>query len=155
TQKPRTWKDRYFGLGDLHVYDVRELLEGKAAEGAALAPTKTLPLSIVVSRLVLAPDGSALFCLETQEQKLSRLLRLDAAKLEQVAEVVLGPKSRALYLTRDGKTLYTCRDALPPPEELGVKPTGLFGGSLDVFDAATLTRTRSVPLDATPLTLVA
>jgi DNA-binding beta-propeller fold protein YncE len=155
TTKPKGWQARYAGPGELHVYDVRDLLEGKAAEGAALTPKKTLALGFVVSRLLLAPDGSALFCLETQEQKNSRVIRVDAARLEQTAEAPLGPRSKGLWLTRDGKTLYACGDALPPPPPPGMKVGGFFGSALQVFDPATLKVTRTVYLEVTPQNLVA
>src|SRR5262249_17759213 len=125
------------------------------ADGAALAPKKTLALGMIVSRLLLAPDGSALFCLETQEQKNSRVIRIDAAKLEQTAEAALGPRSKGLWLTRDGKTLDARGGALPPPPPPGLKVGGSFGGALQVFDPATLKLTRSVYLDVAPVSGVA
>src|SRR5262249_50577494 len=128
---------------------------GKVMDGAALTPKQTLALGIIVSRLVLAPDGSALFCLETNQDKNSRVIRIDTAKLEKTAEAAIGPRSKGLWLTRDGKTLYACGEGMPPPPPPGLKANGLWGGGLQVFDPATLKLTRSVYLDQAPQDLVA
>jgi hypothetical protein len=54
--------DRPVGRGDLHVYDVRALLDGTASE-SRLHPAAVIPLGGNVSHLLSAPGGEAVYFL--------------------------------------------------------------------------------------------
>jgi hypothetical protein len=55
--------DRDLAVGDLHVYDVKNLLEGRSEPGATLLPVRTLELRGQVYTLLLSREGKHLYYL--------------------------------------------------------------------------------------------
>src|SRR5262249_48633298 len=62
-------------VGDLHVYDVKDVLASKE-ESHALKPATVIPLSAEIARLTITPDNRWVYYLDT---KGARLGRIDAA----------------------------------------------------------------------------
>jgi hypothetical protein len=102
-QKKRS--ERPLGVGDIHVYDVKPILQGKVPAGSALKPTARIPLGGAVSYLFLSPDGRSLYFLDVLKPAEARIGRVDTESLKHVSEAVLS-YAQCLCLTRDGKSLY-------------------------------------------------
>jgi hypothetical protein len=112
--------DREPARGDLHVYDVRPLLEGAGAAwrgraGTSLAPVRAHELDADVLSLQLSPDGEWLYYLASSPQG-SPLGRLHAPSWTApaggtfpmragAAGLCLAPDGKALYLSRPGRAL--------------------------------------------------
>jgi hypothetical protein len=103
--------DRERARGDLAVYDVRAVQQGKVPEGATLQPRAELTLAAHVFALALAPDGKELYYLA----RVSRTVQLGRVETELYAAAEARPMPHgtgALALAADGRTLY----ATPPGE---------------------------------------
>jgi hypothetical protein len=102
------------GVGDLHVYNVQELLKGKVPDGAALRPDKVVPLGGHVRHLILSPDRKALYYLlwsgisgdSFYKPAWTHVGRIDTAGVVKGPEVDLKDLATCLCLTADGRTLY-------------------------------------------------
>jgi hypothetical protein len=102
------------GVGDLHVYNVQEVLRGKAPDGALLRPDKVVPLGGHVRHLILSPDRKVLYYLlwsgissdAFYKPAWTRVGRIDAAGVDKGPEVDLKDLATCLCRTPDGRTLY-------------------------------------------------
>jgi hypothetical protein len=109
------------GVGDLHVYDVKDLLTGKLAPGAVLRPAATVPLNARFACLLPSPDGRWLYFLDVREEHRPQLGRIDTAACQLDLLKPLPPRTAALCLTPDGKTLYA--GVAPDPYTIPDNPT--------------------------------
>lgn len=112
--------DRPLGRADLHVYDL------SSATSERLHPRRVFPIGGNVLELLLSPDQATLFYLAQTDDGV-RLGRLNAVRQELDCWIALPEEIRALSLTPDGLTLYAAG-----------------GGSVHIFDAATLRTSRSL-----------
>jgi hypothetical protein len=90
-------------IGDLDVYEVRDLLQGAPVEGK-LQPKQTIPIRARVESLGLAPDGQWLYYLDTAGNKIGRI-NTNTLQIEGATPPLL-PTTDRMCLTPDGKTLY-------------------------------------------------
>jgi WD40 repeat protein len=95
------------GTGDIHVYDVRPILEGKAESGKKLEPVAVIKLDGTVASLLLSPDGKWLYYLNVKDPKNIQAGRIDTATREKSPEIALAEKTEKMVLSRDGKMLYS------------------------------------------------
>jgi hypothetical protein len=96
--------DRPIGRGDLHIYDVRDLLAGDQ-EDTRLRPAAVIKLDADISHLLLAPDRDAVYLLVHGPQG-DRVERLSAAEPAAARRTFKQEGLTALCLAPDGKTLY-------------------------------------------------
>jgi WD40 repeat protein len=140
-----------FPPGDLQVYDVADVLAGKADTKVRLKPAKTVPLNAVVPVLLLSPTGDALYYLHVKDEKTSKLVKLDTATLRPAGEAALAEGTDTVCQTGDGKSLYagghTSRRAPANP--------GPYQGTVQHIDVATLKVQKTVKVDLDPFDLAA
>jgi hypothetical protein len=127
--------DRPVGRGDLHIYDVRALLDGKASE-TRLRPASVIPLGADVSHLLLAPGGEAVYFLLHQPGG------------DRVGRVAAGAETAVFFGRAEGLTA------------LAVAPEGgsLYAagpGALVHLDAATLAVRQTWPTEVSVCDLTA
>jgi len=133
------------GGNEIHVYDVKNVLDGKIASGNTLRPSKVFTLNIFASQLLLTSDGASLYVLDNADPKNIKLVRLDAEKGERSGELALAENTDCLCLTRDGKKILagshvgTRSTTKPKPHQ----------GSIQVIDQETmkLDKALAVPID--------
>jgi hypothetical protein len=123
--------------GDLHFYDVGDLLSGRLAADTVLRPTAVLPLDGHVFALLPDPERGRLYCLAEDAQG-THVARIDAASRAREIGRPLPPETNTLCLAPDGKTLYATRRR-----------------ALLEIDADTLEVRKTVPLSLTPCDVVA
>jgi WD40 repeat protein len=136
--------------GDLHIYDVKDLLQEKVEAGSKLTPTKTILLGVAASHLILSPDGAALYYLDVGDEKKVKVGRVDTAKGER-DETDLLEKTDCLCLTRDGKTLYA-------GSHVGKHDAyymGPYKGAVQLINAATLKVEKTIEVAADPFDIEA
>jgi WD40 repeat protein len=134
----------WHGWGDLHIYDVKDILKGKES-GGILRPVAVLPLNTPIADLILSSDGAALYYLDVRDPSKSVVGKIDTAGRKKVAELVLDQPAVALRAGPGGKTLYAA----------GVQtlPGGKREGVLQWIDPGELKVTRTLPLDLVPIDL--
>jgi hypothetical protein len=92
------------GSGDLSVFNVADLLAGKGTPGAALQPTKVIPIQTQVESLTLSPAGDWLYYLDTKRKQIARV---NTAQGKTDADLAgQKPEIHSLCLSPDGKSLY-------------------------------------------------
>src|SRR5262249_36902415 len=124
------YADRPIGRGDLHIYDVRDLLAGDQ-EDARLRPAVIVPLDADISHLLLAPERDAVYFLShgPKGDQVERLLTSEpAAARRTFAQKEL----TALCQAPDGNTLYAA------------SPTGVV-----LLDSATLDKRKVLAVEGT------
>ncbi len=132
--------DRPVGRGDLHVYDVGDLLargEPRAPAATPLRPAAVVPLGGDVSRLLAAPDRDALYYLVHRPDG-DRVGRLPTSSPADEVRWQADGAVTALALSPDGAALY----AAGP-------------GVVRVLDPGTLEVRRSVAIEPTAFDLAA
>jgi WD40 repeat protein len=138
---PRESPDGIPGTGlklhDLHVYDVKPILEGKST-GYLLSPLAVLPLRGILSDLILAPDGSRLYSLDVRPGGGPTLRRVDLATRQKDGELRLELNTSILRAAPDGKTLY----ALASRQQFGKSPA-----LIQVIDPDKLAVSRVLEVD--------
>jgi hypothetical protein len=100
--KPASTPWANLGVADLHLYNIRSL----PPSGKSLTPTKVISLRGIVQHLVMSPDDSWLYYLDTHNRKVGRV-DLKQAKLDRETNQFQAG-TNALCLTPNGKSLYTC-----------------------------------------------
>jgi WD40 repeat protein len=98
--------DYKFGPGDLHLYDVKDILDGKAEGGRKLTPLRTVKLDLRVSDLAVNAEGTALYYLGVKRDGAHIIGRVDPTKGAVTGEAYLSGGTNCMCLTRDGKTIY-------------------------------------------------
>jgi DNA-binding beta-propeller fold protein YncE len=96
--------DRVAGRGDLHVYDVRPLLQGKASTTEPLQPVRVLGLSGPLGSLLLSPDHEALYYLTALPAQIL-ITRYSTTRRTIESERKVPNGMGGLCLTPDGQTL--------------------------------------------------
>ncbi len=94
-------------VGDLHLYDLKPILEGKLLAGSELVPVAKLPMEASFSHLLVSPDGNWLYYLDVKSNTNVLAGRIDLGKRQKAGELRLEDRTETMCLTRDGKTLYT------------------------------------------------
>ena len=136
------------GQADLHLYDMKALLESKAADPderpqpEALVPVATFPRNANVVGMCLSPNGKWIYALErTADAETggpAKLVRINTVDKKPDMEVELAEGTDTLCLTRDGRTLYaTAR-------------SGQGKGLLQVIEASSLELKRGLIIDREP-----
>src|SRR5204862_351270 len=101
--------DRAHGYGDVQVFDLAPIRDGKVKEGDNLKPTATLAIGGDIRGLELSDDASALFVAFTKSQPgykgKSHLKQYDTADRKMVKEVTLPKQAYDMRKTADGKKL--------------------------------------------------
>jgi hypothetical protein len=142
---------REFIAGDLQVYDVADVLAGKADPKAALKPTKVIPLNAVVPCLLLSPEGDALYYLHVKDEKTSKLCKLNTATLKAAGEVALAEGTDIVCMTRDGKALY----AGGHTSKRSTANPGPYQGTIQHIDLAALKVLKTANVAVDPYDLAA
>ncbi len=105
---------------DIHVYDVKELLQGRSGPGGELVPVRSLSVGGQVHALLLSSDGQHLYYL------------IEARRDAQLWRIVTGSWSaRQVQAYRKGGLLALA--PVPGSNQIA----GLAGGRLLLFDATT------------------
>jgi WD40 repeat protein len=142
---PRSLKStgfgRWVGQGDVCVYDVKAILEGKEAP-PRLTPAATIPVDGKLVDFHLAGGGRWLCYLDTKEASRPLIGRIDTVARKTAGSMTPEDKPALLGLSPDGKTLYAA----------GGK--GASAGMLQTFDAATFKAVKAIPLDGAPSEMV-
>src|SRR5262249_11826623 len=93
-----SYGDRPLGQGDIHVYDIRTVLDGKA-KGGTLKPQATIPVGRNISHLLYSPHHNTLYYLADGPDTpiLGRVPMADVSKARRVPL----PGATGLCLTPD------------------------------------------------------
>jgi CHAT domain-containing protein/tetratricopeptide (TPR) repeat protein len=96
------------GAGDLHVYDIRRLRDGRLAEGSRLVPAAIVPIGANLPRMLASRDGSRIFGLERDPSPggAATLVRVDTTLNKVDLEFRLPAGAETLCMTPDGSALY-------------------------------------------------
>ena len=150
------------GAPELHLFDVKEILEGEAESGAELRPARKLSLAANIRQLLMTPDGRKLFCLSASEQSSTsdargsipsgvKLSRVDAASMEVDAEAKLSDGTGSCCMAPDGKAIYVAGSTKPHSAD----NFGPFDGFVQLVDPATLQPRQRIDIDGDPFSLAA
>jgi hypothetical protein len=142
--------------GDIHVYDLKKLLDGSLGDLEQLKPLSVMSVggaSTQVSGLEVSPSGDALFVsavvttgTKAKQAYRGKLTRFDTASGKS-ADLSCEFPVWAIDLAADGRRLAVL--------ERPIDPTGVIkGGTLALVDAVNWRRVKSVPLAGTPLDAV-
>ncbi|HEV3167924.1 MAG TPA: trypsin-like peptidase domain-containing protein [Isosphaeraceae bacterium] len=136
------------GVGNLHVYEVKEIIEGKGDPGSVLEPATIIPIGGDVACMLASPTGKWIFCLVQPELKGGdcRLVRIDTESRKADMEVDLAPATEAFCLTPDGKMIY----AIASPKGHHYSAPGPLEGQVQAIDPATLEVRKVVQVEADP-----
>jgi hypothetical protein len=136
------------GVANLHIYEVKDILQGKGVPGTQLAPAAEVALGANVPRMCLSPDGKWVFCLKREDgaEASSKLVRISTETRKADMELDFAPGTEAICLPRDGKTLY----AVASPRGHSTRTTGPYEGQIQVVDPPTMEVRRVINVDADP-----
>jgi hypothetical protein len=147
TQLAQQIADHASATGDIAIYDLKPLYEGKTEDSADLKPLATLPFYAAnryIRGLLLNEDGSRLYVLTTQlsggRPTKSTLSLIDTASRKTIKSRDLPEPAGEMIWSADGKHLI-----------LSELATG--GGAVRVLNAEDLHNVRSYPVPGTPLDL--
>ncbi len=151
-QKPE--REAAIVAGDIHVYDLKKVLDGSVGELEQLKPLSVLTVGgsfTQVSGLEVSPSGDALFVsavvttgTKVKQAYRGKLTRFDTASGKSADLPSCDFPVWAIKLSADGRRLAIL--------ERPIDPTGVVkGGSLALVDAVNWRRVKSVPLSGTPL----
>jgi hypothetical protein len=138
------------GAGDLHVYDIKPLRDGRFPDGSQLTPTAVLPLGANVPWMSGSNDRLRLYCLKTEAKDggSARMIRIDTATNRVDAQLELPRDTEVVCMTPDGSALYavvaTRRTAAPNGSKHGE-------GLLWDIDPKLFKVTRRMPIPLNPL----
>jgi len=154
----RTFSERElsFAQGDIQVFDLNKLLDGKLAELEDVKPLATIPIGTRISGLEISSKEPVLYvsAITTGKDKgktfwKGRLYKIEADKQKVLEPIDLADPVWSMRLSPDGDKLYAGEMPLTPGGQplLGVaRPTNVV-----VVDAATWKRTKALPLPGAPV----
>jgi hypothetical protein len=129
--------DRERASGDVHVYDLTEVLARPAERTAPLRPAHTLPIGSQVHGLILTPDGDHLYVL-TELARKSVVERVDTRRWTRDGHVEVAPGGPSMLSLSPGGLLYA-----------------LSGGRLYALDPHSWTLVREMRVGATVVSFLA
>jgi hypothetical protein len=141
--------ERTVATADVHVYDVKGVVEGKVPAGAKLDPVAVVPVGGDLAHLLLSPDGRWLYYLDVKDPKHVKAGRVDTRTGEKSPELRLADRAETLCLSRDGKGLYATatvsghvgsdrpdpRGLIQALDPVGWKVANTFAVNFDPYDA--------------------
>ena len=145
-----------FAPGDIQIFDLNRITDGKLAELEDLKPLATIPIGTRISGLEISPKDSALFVSAVTMAKdkaktvsKGRLYKIDTDKQRVAGEIDSPDPVWSIRLSPDGGKLFAGGMPLSPggsPLVGFARPT-----SIDVIDTTTWKRAKSLPLPAGPV----
>ena len=100
--------DRAFGTGDVHVFDLKPIQDGKVADESDLKPTGSMPMNGTIRGLELSNDGKFLFVAVTRSaggRSKTFIRKFEAADRKFIKEVALPEEALDVRKSADGKKL--------------------------------------------------
>jgi hypothetical protein len=141
--------DRYQGVGHLHVYEVRQILDGKGKPDTELKPAAIIKLGDTggtVNQLSLSPEGDWLYYLNVKDPSDVRAGKVDTKTRKIKVYARLAEKTEAMCLTRDGKRIYS----ISSPDGHRYSVQGPQKGKVQMVDTANMKLAKEVELDRDP-----
>jgi hypothetical protein len=134
---------------DVHVYQVKGIIDGKVPPGERLDPVAVVPVGGHLAHLMLSPDGRWLYYLDVKDPKHVKAGRVNTRTREKSPELRLADRAETLCLSRDGKGLYATAtvsghvgSGRPDPrgqiqvlDPVGWKVVNTFAVNFDPYDA--------------------
>jgi WD40 repeat protein len=140
---PRSLKSkpsgRWEGRGDVLVYDVKALLDGKPA-GPRLEPAATIAVGGTLTELFLTDGGKWLCYLDEKDAFKPVIGRIDTATRQPAGTIAPEHKPHLLRLGSDGRTLYS----------FARNPKNAFAGVVQAIDAATFKSLKVIDVGVSP-----
>jgi hypothetical protein len=148
--------DRVSVVGDVAVYDLAPIREGKVAEGEELKPIATIPfVKQSIHGLELSDDGKSLYVLTTHpagagKKPASAVVVVDTEQNKETKRQALTDlPARDMVKSGDGKSLFILGDTDPKTKQAGVLLFDL--ASFNSARTATVLRDGIGTIDLAPL----
>jgi DNA-binding beta-propeller fold protein YncE len=97
---------RQNGVGDIHCYDLKQVLSNPRQDDAPLQPAATVEIGGNISHLLLAPDGKSLYYLDVKDPVKPRLAVIDTAKAKKTQKIPIADNTDVICLAPKGDRLY-------------------------------------------------
>jgi hypothetical protein len=138
-------KHRLQAVGDLHVYDLKPLLEHRANPNGELRPARVIPLGARVPNLYVSDDGRWVYFLDATNRRNARLRRLDTDGGDRIDDLKLADGMELLHVCPDDPARMVAASSNGSVEEDFAKPDQ-FADQLQVIDLNRWAVIKTIPI---------